>query len=61
MRIGKKKSPIEKKIDIEINFRPKNLWIGLFWTDDDFPIYRVYICIFPMLIIRISWWSKTVW
>lgn len=41
---------------MKIYFEPRDLWVGIYWTRDG-TIMRLYICLLPMLPIRISWWS----
>jgi hypothetical protein len=50
-----------RKVHIKIQFVPGVWWIGIYYTKSDFPIHRIFICVLPMLPIRISWWDKSTW
>lgn len=49
---------------VRIKFEPRDLWVGVYWDyspksdPDDFYDYAtldIYICIVPMLPIKLSW------
>lgn len=40
---------------LSIKFEPKDLWVGVFWDRCGFSGYVVYVCLIPMLPIRLEW------
>ena len=47
----------DKRPTISLRYEPRDLWIGVYW---DRPIWGlvIYICILPMLPIRIHWYYE---
>lgn len=48
------------KPKIKIYFEPRDIWVGVYWSRSQsltqlVDILRVYICIVPMLPIRLTW------
>ena len=48
---------------IKPSFEPRDIWIGVYIGDTikeiDHKVYSIYICLLPMLPIKISWTRMT--
>lgn len=52
---------------VRLLFEPRDLWVGVYWDREDIGSanglfgcdWRVYICVVPMLPIRISWSERS--
>lgn len=47
-------------VNAEIQFEPRDIWVGLYWTKDiDNPGWLfVYICLLPMLPIKLDFYQE---
>ena len=53
---------------IRLEFKPQDLWIGVYWKSEFVPsdfsyreghwVWDIWVCIIPMLPIHIGWVSK---
>lgn len=43
------------KLSVKLLWEPRDLWIGAYWTADGPNHWLLYICILPMLPIRLHW------
>ena len=47
---------------VRIEFKPQDLWVGAYWQTDNYGPHQdqttMWICLLPMLPIRISWIRK---
>jgi hypothetical protein len=45
--------------DWRIIWEPRDMWIGVYWTQRVWQIsegWEVYVCVLPMLPLRVRWW-----
>lgn len=41
---------------LSVLFEPRDLWVGVYWTKTVWT-FTVYICIIPMLPIKLNWYD----
>jgi hypothetical protein len=43
------------KVSVKLIWEPRDLWIGVYWQRDSVDDLIVYICLLPMLPVRLHW------
>jgi hypothetical protein len=41
------------KPNVQVYFEPRDVWVGVYWTRNAFSELVVYVCLVPMLPIRL--------
>lgn len=44
-------------VDVRVLWEPRDLWLGVYWTGKDRPLWRVFVCLVPCFPVRVSWFS----
>lgn len=49
-------------LQIKLEFKPRDLWIGVYWEREErlfiWNLYNVWICLIPTLPIHVSWGKR---
>ena len=48
--------PRDRRWGIALEFKLQDLWIGAYWARDEYGDQNIWVCLLPMLPIRI-WWT----
>lgn len=43
--------------ELSLVFEPRDLWVGLYWTWETETMLNLYVCLLPMLPIRLTLWG----
>lgn len=51
---------LKKKIEISLEFEPRDIWIGIYWDYQKvYKMFHVYICLVPLFPIHITLTDKS--